>query len=123
MSYLVNKPGIFSRSEISQSTSQGFHKNKRLIFAQNLRKISASAEVQIIKFWVKSSEQNSRKCCTFSKVHFASRLFTGSCLLVEVPWQINAYLNLSYTLFRCFLVLTFWYTLKEFTGKLDLLFF
>jgi len=41
-----------------------------------LRTIPATAEKRNLKFWVKSSEQNSSKCRTISKVHFASCLFT-----------------------------------------------
>jgi len=53
-------------------------KNTRLIFAQNLRTISASAEEQNIKFSVKIVYKNSSKCRTCKK-HFASCLFTYNC--------------------------------------------
>jgi len=56
--------------------------NTRLIFAQNLRtnqeqpRLSKRTKFQILSL---ISEQNSSKCRTISKVHFASRLFTYNC--------------------------------------------
>jgi len=51
-----------------------FHKNTRLIFAQNLRTIQPQQKSKVSNF----HEQNS-KYRTISKVNFASRLFMYNC--------------------------------------------
>jgi len=51
----------------------------RLIFAQNLRTIPASAEEQSLKFSVQVLWTKQQQVRTISKVYFASCLFTYNC--------------------------------------------
>jgi len=48
-------------------------------FCSKFRNNPASAEEQSLKFSVKAVNKTVARCCTISKVHFASRLFKYNC--------------------------------------------